>query len=90
MTHAERGEVPDLDSRHRYRRNGTYTVKMCMEAVDLIAKATVAKGLFVDNPMQPIFRDIHAAGTHINLNWEITAVSYGRISLGLPPDNPMV
>jgi 3-hydroxy-9,10-secoandrosta-1,3,5(10)-triene-9,17-dione monooxygenase len=90
MGYAERGEVPDLEARHRYRRNGTYTVKMCVDAVSMISKATGAKGLFVDNPMQRIVRDIHAASTHINLNWEITAVSYGRISLGLPPDNPMV
>jgi 3-hydroxy-9,10-secoandrosta-1,3,5(10)-triene-9,17-dione monooxygenase len=90
MGHAERGEVPDLDARHRYRRNGTYTVKLCVDAVDLVVRATGAKSLFVENPLQRIFRDIHAASAHINLNWEITAVSYGRISLGLPPDNPMV
>ena len=90
MGHAARGEVPDLDSRHRYRRNGTYSVKMCVDAVDLVVQATGAKSLFIDNPMQRIFRDIHAAASHINLNWEIPAVSYGRIALGLPPDNPMV
>jgi 3-hydroxy-9,10-secoandrosta-1,3,5(10)-triene-9,17-dione monooxygenase len=61
-----------------------------VDAVDLIVKATGAKSLFIDNPMQRIFRDIHAAASHINLNWELTAISYGRISLGLPPDNPLV
>lgn len=90
MGYAERGEVPDLDTRHRFRRNGTYTVKLCVEAVDRVVQATGAKSLFMDNPIQRIFRDIHAAATHINLNWEITAVSYGRISLGLPSDNPLV
>lgn len=90
MGYAERGEVPDLDTRHRFRRNGTYTTKMCVDAVDLMVAATGAKSLFIDNPLQRIFRDIHAAAMHINLNWEITAVSYGRISLGLPSDNPMV
>ena len=90
MDYAERGEVPDLDTRHRFRRNGTYTVKLCVEAVDLVVQATGAKSLFMDNPIQRIFRDIHAAAAHINLNWEITALSYGRISLGLPSDNPLV
>jgi 3-hydroxy-9,10-secoandrosta-1,3,5(10)-triene-9,17-dione monooxygenase len=90
MGHAIRQEVPDLETKHRYRRNGTYTVKMCVDAVDLIVKATGAKSLFIDNPMQRIFRDIHAASSHINLNWELTAISYGRIALGLPPDNSLV
>ena len=90
MAYAERGEIPDLESRHRYRRNGCYTVSMCTRAVDLIVAASGARSLFDDNPIQRIFLDMHAAATHINLNWEITSISYGRVVLGLPPDNPMV
>lgn len=85
-----RGERPDIDTRHKYRRNGTYTVKLCVQAMELIKQATGAKGLFTNNHFQRYYRDLMAASTHINLNWEVMAISYGRVALGLPSDNPLV
>ena len=36
------------------------------------------------------FRDVHAAVAHIALNWEPAATAYGKVALGLPPDNPLL
>jgi 3-hydroxy-9,10-secoandrosta-1,3,5(10)-triene-9,17-dione monooxygenase len=83
-------QVPDVLSKLSYRRDGTYAIKLATQAVDLIYGASGGRALFEDNPIQRAFRDIHAAAAHINNNWELAATSYGRVALGLPPDNPMI
>ena len=37
-----------------------------------------------------IFRDIHAAGAHIAVAWDINGAEFGRVAVGLPLGNPNV
>jgi len=43
------------------------------------------QGLFLDQPLQRVWRDAHAAASHISLNWESTGSMFGQFMLGLEP-----
>ncbi|MGI9302004.1 MAG: acyl-CoA dehydrogenase family protein, partial [Gammaproteobacteria bacterium] len=90
MQLTEAGEIPDIERKLSYRRNGTYAISLATRAVDLMFGASGGRGLFEDNPIQRAFRDVHSASAHINNNWEIAAVSYGRVALGLEPDSALL
>ena len=85
---AETGGVPELEDKTRLRRDGAYAARLCIRAVDLLFEAGGGEALFDDRPIQRSFRDIHAAGGHYALIWDIAAATYGRVALGLPPENP--
>ncbi|MCY1447615.1 hypothetical protein D9M71_642440 [compost metagenome] len=59
----------------------------CEEAVMLLFKATSARGIYLDNPLQRILRDVIAAANHITQNADDTAGMLGGYLLGqtLPP-----
>jgi len=80
------GRVPSLDQRARYRRDGAFAAMLCTKAVDLLFTATGGGAIYARNPLQRVFRDVHAANAHYVLNWDINGATYGRVALGLPPD----
>jgi len=80
------GEVPSLDQRARYRRDGAYAATLCTKAVDVLFQATGGGAIYARNPLQRAFRDVHAANAHYVLNWDINGAMYGRVALGLAPD----
>jgi 3-hydroxy-9,10-secoandrosta-1,3,5(10)-triene-9,17-dione monooxygenase len=82
----EGGQVPSLDHRARYRRDGAYAATLCTKAVDVLFTATGGGAIYARNPLQRAFRDVHAANAHYVLNWDINGAMYGRVALGLPPD----
>ncbi|MEX3967849.1 acyl-CoA dehydrogenase family protein [Paraburkholderia sp. EG286B] len=57
------------------------------EAVMLLFKATSARGIYLDNPLQRILRDVIAGANHITQNADDTAGILGGYLLGepLPP-----
>jgi 3-hydroxy-9,10-secoandrosta-1,3,5(10)-triene-9,17-dione monooxygenase len=59
----------------------------CEEAVMLLFKATSARGIYLDNALQRILRDVIAAANHITQNSDDTAGLLGGYLLGqkLPP-----
>jgi hypothetical protein len=34
---------------------------------------------------QRLLRDVHAAGQHMALNWDVAGSTYGRVMAGVPP-----
>jgi len=80
------GEIPSLDHRARYRRDGAYAATLCTKAVDVLFQATGGGAIYARNPLQRAFRDVHAANAHYVLNWDINGTMYGRVALGLSPD----
>jgi len=80
------GDVPSLDQRARYRRDGAYAATLCTRAVDVLFQATGGGAIYARNPLQRAFRDVHAANAHYVLNWDINGAMYGRVALGLSPD----
>jgi alkylation response protein AidB-like acyl-CoA dehydrogenase len=80
-----RGEAIGIDMRLRNRRDQAFCVKLLTQAVDLLFLAAGGQGLFLDHPLQRFWRDAHAAGSHISLNWDAAGSMFGQHLLGLEP-----
>jgi 3-hydroxy-9,10-secoandrosta-1,3,5(10)-triene-9,17-dione monooxygenase len=89
MRIAASGEVPSLDKKARYRRDGAFAAGLCTKAVDLLFTASGGGAIYERNPIQRAFRDVHAANAHYSLTWAVNGALYGRVALGLPPDMPL-
>jgi 3-hydroxy-9,10-secoandrosta-1,3,5(10)-triene-9,17-dione monooxygenase len=85
--YAEKSEVPPMEDKVRWRRDGAYAARMCTQAVDIIFAAAGGGAIYESNPLQRAFRDIHAANGHFGVNWDANGINYGRVALGLPPDS---
>ena len=82
---AARGEPISVDMRLRNRRDQAFCVRLLIQAIDLLFLASGGQGLHLDHPLQRIWRDAHAAASHISLNWDSTGSMYGQHMLGLEP-----
>jgi resorcinol 4-hydroxylase (FADH2) len=80
-----RGEPLSKDLRLRNRRDQAFCVRLLVQAVDAVFLAAGGQGLFLDSPLQRIWRDAHAASSHISLNWDSAGTMYGQHLLGLEP-----
>jgi 3-hydroxy-9,10-secoandrosta-1,3,5(10)-triene-9,17-dione monooxygenase len=85
---AEAGDVPDMLSKVRYRRDGAFAVSLCARAVDLLYEAGGGGAIYLRNRLQRAFRDIHAVRAHIGFNTDTAGSAYGRVALGHAADNP--
>jgi 3-hydroxy-9,10-secoandrosta-1,3,5(10)-triene-9,17-dione monooxygenase len=84
----EKNEVPDLDTKARYRLEGAYSVDWAVRAVDVMFGLAGAAGLYESGHTARAFRDAHAVKQHFSFNTDIASTTYGRVALGLPTDNP--
>ena len=80
-----RGEPPSKDLRLRNRRDHSFCVRLLVQAVDALFLAAGGQGLYLNTPLQRIWRDAHAAGAHISLNWDAVSTMYGQHLVGLEP-----
>lgn len=85
---AEADEVPPLETKARWRRDGAYAAGMCAHAVDLLFTGAGGGAIYQRNPLQRAFRDVHAALGHQASTWDVQGTLYGRVALGLPPEVP--
>ena len=90
MAIAERGEVPSLDTKVGFRRDGAYAARLCTRAVDVLFEASGGDALYDLRDIQRAFRDIHAANNHNALTWDVAAALYGKVALGIRIDNPTI
>jgi alkylation response protein AidB-like acyl-CoA dehydrogenase len=82
---AARGEAVSLEVRLRNRRDQAFCVRLLTQAIDALFLAAGGQGLFLDHPLQRFWRDAHAAGCHISLNWDAAGSMFGQAMLGLEP-----
>ncbi len=80
--------TPDMQEKLRYKRNAAYAATLCMEAVDALHTVTGATGIYQSYPLERIFRDAHALGAHISLNFDAQAPAWGLAALGGEVENP--
>lgn len=86
MEAAEASRVPTTEEKIRLRRDGAYAARLATHAVDLLFEAGGGEFLYDENPMQRIFRDVHAAQNHYALTWDVAASAAGKFMLGVAPD----
>ena len=80
-----RGDAVSMDVRLRNRRDQAFCVRLLVAAIDALFLAAGGQGLFLEQPLQRVWRDAHAAASHISLNWDSTGSMYGQFMLGLEP-----
>lgn len=71
------------ETRTLLRRDFTYAMKMLVDAMEALVKISGSSGLLDDNPVQRCWRDVHAIGSHVVMNWDVPAENYGRMQFGL-------
>ncbi len=60
-------------------------MKLLVQAVDALFAASGGQSIFMSKPIQRSWRDAHAAGVHVSMNWDAVSTMYGQHALGLDP-----
>ena len=85
---AERDEVPDLETKLRFRAHAAFAVNQAREAVETLWSCYGANGIYARDPLQRYLRDILAMSQHFSFNFDIAGAAYGLFSLGGQYANP--
>ena len=83
---SRRPRIP-LEWRARYRWDAGKAIDWSVKAADRVFEASGGHGLFLDNPIQRAWRDVHAMRAHAGNNPEAAALVFARSELGLPPND---
>jgi resorcinol 4-hydroxylase (FADH2) len=81
----ERGQQVDVGLRMRNRLTHAFATRLLVQAVDAVFLAAGGSALGLQHPVQRFWRDIHAASSHISLNWDSVSAMYGQHVFGLEP-----
>jgi 3-hydroxy-9,10-secoandrosta-1,3,5(10)-triene-9,17-dione monooxygenase len=87
MRHARAGEEIPLADRARYRWDSGKAIDRSVYAVDRLFEASGGHALFLDNPIQRAWRDVHAMRAHAGNNPERASFIFARSEFGLPPQD---
>lgn len=79
-------EIP-LRQRARYRWDAAKATDWSVHAVDRLFEASGGRGIFLANPIQRAWRDVHAMRAHAANTPEKAAAVFGRSEFGLPPQD---
>jgi 3-hydroxy-9,10-secoandrosta-1,3,5(10)-triene-9,17-dione monooxygenase len=60
--------------------------RLCIQAVERLYTNSGGSANYNTNPMQRYWRDVHAMGAHVGLNFDSAGEAFGRTELGLPPN----
>jgi len=77
----EAGEELPLELRRRVRLNGSEAVATAVRVVNRLFALSGGRAIFLDNPMQRIWRDVNAMRHHAMNNPDKVARMYGRYAL---------
>ncbi|HEX9535260.1 MAG TPA: acyl-CoA dehydrogenase family protein, partial [Stellaceae bacterium] len=81
------GEEIPLTSRARCKWDAGKAIDWSVKAVDWLFEASGGRGIFLNNPIQRAWRDVHAMRAHAGNNPERAAFVFARSEFGLPPQD---
>jgi alkylation response protein AidB-like acyl-CoA dehydrogenase len=84
------GEMPDDATRLQLRLNVGYAAKLCVQAVERLMPVVGGRGLELTHAFQRAWRDVHAVAQHIALVWDVQALNYAAMRLGLTSGDPKI
>jgi 3-hydroxy-9,10-secoandrosta-1,3,5(10)-triene-9,17-dione monooxygenase len=90
MTVARAGQEPAHDDKVRYRRDAFFSVRLCLEAVDILMGIAGSGGLYMSSTMQRLFRDAHAANAHVMFSPDVQGAIFGQHALGMAGPPPLL
>jgi len=85
---AERNEVPDLQTKLRYRAQNAFAVAQSREAVEALWSCYGANAIYTRDPLQRFLRDAQVACQHFSFNFDIAGSAFGLAALGGNYVNP--
>ena len=85
---AERNEVPDLETKLRFRAQNAFAVAQAREAVETLWSFYGANAIYTRDPLQRYLRDTQAINQHFSFNFDIAGSAYGTTALGGKFANP--
>jgi len=83
----QKGDVPPLRQRARFRLSLAGASQMCVDAIDLMYQAAGGSSVYATNPLDRLFRDAHTVHQHITNSPKVFEVA-GQMLLGLDPGLP--
>lgn len=86
MDHGTRNAPYSVLDRVRMFAWRALMTRRCRESNHKLIELAGSSGIFEHEPIQRHFRDVHAMGQHIAVNYEAGLRNYGRVLLGLEPD----
>ncbi|MEL6984969.1 MAG: hypothetical protein AAFO29_21240, partial [Actinomycetota bacterium] len=84
---ARTGFELDLLTRARMRLDCATGVRRCLDAVEVLVRASGSSGLTSEGPLTRAVDDLRAINQHAMLNLSATRELYGRVVLGLEPNS---
>lgn len=90
MAVARSGAEPTQADKLRYRRDAFFSVRMCLEAVDILMGVAGSSGLYLAGSMQRLFRDAHAANAHVMFSPDLQGSLFGQHALGMAGPPPLL
>jgi 3-hydroxy-9,10-secoandrosta-1,3,5(10)-triene-9,17-dione monooxygenase len=90
MAAAQAGREPLHEDKVRYRRDAFFSVRMCLEAVDILMGVAGSGGLYTSSTMQRLFRDAHAANAHVMFSPDVQGGIFGQHALGIAGPPPLM
>ena len=81
--------VPTAQARAKYYAWRSYIVRQSTRVVDRLFELSGGRSLYLQHPVQRIWRDLHAVSQHIALHFESGMEAYGRTLVGLPSGSPL-
>jgi 3-hydroxy-9,10-secoandrosta-1,3,5(10)-triene-9,17-dione monooxygenase len=84
------GDRPDDALRLQLRLDVGYAAKLCVQAVERLLPIVGGRGLELHHAFQRAWRDVHAVAQHIALVWDVQALNYGAMRLGLRSADPKI
>lgn len=90
MDVARAGREPLHEDKLRYRRDAFFSVRLCLEAVDMLMTVAGSSGLYLSGTMQRLFRDAHAANAHVMFSPDVQGALFGQHALGMAGPPPLL
>ncbi|CAN5757322.1 acyl-CoA dehydrogenase family protein [soil metagenome] len=90
MAEAHARREPSHEDKLRYRRDAFFSVRLCLEAVDILMGVAGSSGLYLGGSMQRLFRDAHAANAHVMFSPDIQGALFGQHALGMAGPPPLL
>lgn len=82
MAHARAGEPIPLEARVKWRYASAATVSRCVEVVDELFTRCGGRAIFLANPINRFFQDVHACRAHFANNPDKPGRNLGSVLLG--------